>query len=348
MGSLGYVAEVTRRSTTLCEVLAGTEVASLADILDLVDLAAGRCAYRYVGQAVVTASIQDMIMLHGFRKGSLVRVRANVLATGDASILLQIQVHVDNVNTRAYTLCATCNATFVAVDPRTGRPANVVKPLEAESEEATSFIEEGKNKKRELQRTRNSFLEFEKCQDSSELCHLATKPAKGHREVLHIHDATITVHKQYLPRHKNFSGMVFGGDLLETMERVASYCARRVIRGKGEVRCIAIKYFTFKQPIAPMNLWMLTARACLIVGSVIIVEVSATIDKNHDGTTIVPANDGLFAILCTQDADGTLPAEIDVELDASNASLECLRARAKAKLWSESESFDSSVLNIAE
>eukprot|EP00171_Calliarthron_tuberculosum_P010307 IDg10307t1 len=78
-------------ATTLCEILGGDGFAPLSEVLELMDLAAGRTAYRHVGDQVVTASFEELSVCGPVPCGALVRVSARVIATGRSSVLLRVE-----------------------------------------------------------------------------------------------------------------------------------------------------------------------------------------------------------------------------------------------------------------
>lgn len=326
-------------STTLCEILNGTGTAPLSEVLDLLDLAAGRTAFRHVGGMTVTVSFEDLKLESRIPRGAMVRASARVIAVGKSSVLLRVFAEVEDLTTRKFRWCVSAYATFVALakTPEMRSQLHVPALADCDAEEAAR----GSKEKKRLSATRAAMshiggLDAGSLKVDLSNCGLASG------ETVRASEAEVAFQKQYLPRHKNFSGMVFGGDLLETMERVATYCGRRFVRGAGTVHCVGIKYFNFIQPIEPMNLWCLRGRVAAVMGSVVYVEVSAAIDKEHNGIDLVPSNEGLFALQLTDD-DGK-PVECKVSLGLDGADVDAMRAHRKAVLWIEHERMDGEVL----
>ncbi len=321
-------------ATTLDEILSGDGVASLVDVLDLMDLACGRTAYRHSGKVVVTASFEQLRLLAPIPRGAHVRVSSRIVATGRTSLLLRVQAEAEDISTLKYTPIVEAYSTFVCVAKDGNSEVPILDPVD----------ESGTTMKARLSSTRKHFARIEKL--ASPLPAIRGDLVGDSKDVLPAASGVLVVSKQYLPRHQNFAGAVFGGDLLETTTRVASYAAARLSRGLcTSPQCIALKYFSFVKPMMPLNLWRITARVAAIRGAVIYVEVRADIDENHDGKVMTRSHDGLFAMLLA-DVSGK-PLNCPVQIDFEDADDHLLRAHLRAALWVDEETLIENVLQLS-
>lgn len=308
-------------TTTLCEIIPGTGIGGVDEILDLLDLACGRTAYRHAEGPVVTASFERLALHASVPRGVLIRVAARIIATGHTSLLLRVEAQAEDIKTRRFYPLASAFSTFVFV-AGAGASANGagVAPLSDGSEDDLKV-------KSALAAARRQYRRPPQVAPAPTPAPAKTEAAVA---VLPANELVVTVSKQYLPRHKNFAGMVFGGDLLETTTRVATYAAARVAPS-ATPRCVGIRYFTFAQPISPLDLWHLTSRAVAVKAGVVYVQVRATIDSKHDGKL---SHDALYAVaLCG-------PVNKSLAIDFNGADDETLEAHSRAVLWMEEERID--------
>lgn len=316
--------EASESATTLCEILGGDGFAPLSEVLELMDLAAGRTAHRHVGDQVVTASFEELTVCAPVPCGALVRVSARVVATGRSSVLLRVEAAAERVTERRFVDCVRAYATFVAVGA-----VRHVPPL-------LTTDEAGSNARKRLSAARRAFAAV----SPVPLELRASGPSDGERVL--TGDATLRFQKQYLPRHRNFAGMVFGGDLLATTARLAAYAARRLARDSADARVVAIKYFSFVHPIEPMNLWRLVARIAAVDSAHVFVEVSASISCAANGATVVHSHDALYAVLLVDPAGA--PVACPATIDFSDADEDERRAHHRALHWIDEGSLDPNVL----
>lgn len=276
---------ITASSTTLCEILPGAGTAPLSQVLDLLDLAAGRTAFRHVGRPTATASFERVRLASRIPRGALVRASARVIAVGNSSVLLRVQAEAEDVSTRTFRVCVTAYATFVALGEREegegGRRGRARVPAIAGvgAEEA----EGGARVKERLARARAQVARITRAEAGELVIDRACCGPPDATEKLAARSAEVAFHKQYLPRHENFGGVVFGGDLFETMERVATYCGRRFARGRGRAQCVGVRFFNFVRPVEAMGLLCVRGRVGAVWGSVVYVEVRGEVDEGGEG-----------------------------------------------------------------
>lgn len=98
----------------------------------------------------------------------------------------------------------------------------------------------------------------------------------------------------FLPRHLNFAGVVFGGDVLARLERSAVSCAARVL-GRGCVT-LGLRCVTFIDVVKRLTVVQVTARVVACSTRFACVVVRADLDKRHDGSILTASHCGVFYI----------------------------------------------------
>lgn len=113
-----------------------------------------------------------------------------------------------------------------------------------------------------------------------------TVPASGTR---------IRIRKQFLPRNLNFRGVVFGGDILSSLDRVAVSCATRLLNTACVTR--RVRCLSFWKPIEPRIALQIDATAVATGPSVVCVFVQTLVDHRHDGVDMIPSHAGVFLVV---------------------------------------------------
>jgi len=141
---------------------------------------------------------------------------------------------------------------------------------------------------------------------------------------IEIAETALQVRKQFLPRHKNFSGFVFGGDILTALENVASSCAARLSNGWAQFRTVAIRSLSFLAPVPPTKLLQISAKVIATSEHFACVIVRGHIDEAHDGSNMVLSHQGIFLLMAIGEDDEThTKIEVGIEkvFDESNSHL---------------------------
>lgn len=123
----------------------------------------------------------------------------------------------------------------------------------------------------------------------------------------------ITIRKQYLPRHRNFTGVIFGGDVLETLEKSALACVHRM-QGGGDFRTIGMRGVSFLKPVDVRVAVEVQATIVSCTEHVVTVMVNSFLDEEHDGSRMVPSHRGVFHIARVVDNDDASLGKIVVGL----------------------------------
>lgn len=185
----------------------------LASIYELLDLACGRCAHGYIGGSCVTVSLDHGEVLAPLCRGDFLRVSARVVAVGSSSLTLRVGAEKERAPVAgggrpAFLRCFEAQMTFVAIDEK-GRPAKgLLSGLQVDGEggevgREQEEVRQGKKEVRERVKRaeRQNFGFLEKATDDFE---------EIRESRMSIDDSRVEFRKQYLPRHENFGGIVFG------------------------------------------------------------------------------------------------------------------------------------------
>lgn len=167
---------------------------------------------------VVTVSVDFGEVLLPIRRGEFVQADAHVVAVGSSSITVQVATKKEVLSPDTFPRfvpCFTAQLTFVAINKVTGRPyKNVPRLQDADPARASDLrrlaakVQEGKAATRE---TVSLLAKI----DSDPLDALpinaeTSESASLRTSRMSIDDSCVELRKQYLPRHENFGGSVFG------------------------------------------------------------------------------------------------------------------------------------------
>ncbi len=84
-------------------------------IMAWIDLCAAVCAQRHSGRLCVTAFVDDLLFKRPVRVGQVVLLRAQVTATFNTSMEIEVAVHGENTFTGERWPTVECLVTFVAI-----------------------------------------------------------------------------------------------------------------------------------------------------------------------------------------------------------------------------------------
>lgn len=111
-------------------------------LLHLIDMAAAVAAIRHAGRPCVTASFDSVDFLTPVHVGEACILKAKVTWVGRTSLEVAVDAYAENLLTGQRRHTTTAFTTFVAIDPGTGRPAQV-PPLAPETDEERHSFEAG-------------------------------------------------------------------------------------------------------------------------------------------------------------------------------------------------------------
>lgn len=103
-------------------------------VLHHIDMAAAIAAIRHAGNPCVTASFDSVDFLSPIRVGEACLLSARVTWVGRTSLEVHVDVYAENLITGEHRHTTSAYTTFVALDPTSGRPAQVA-PLLLETDQ---------------------------------------------------------------------------------------------------------------------------------------------------------------------------------------------------------------------
>lgn len=162
----------------------------------------------------MTVSVDFGTVQRPMRHGELVQAGATIAAVGSSSITVRVQVRKEVLGDGApqFVDCFFAQLTFVAINKATHRPYKNVPQLKREDgADVAKIAAEVESVKAAIRET-NTLLQHTDAEpvdalpteaDSEEIAALRAS-------LLSIDDSRVELRKQYLPRHENFGGSVFG------------------------------------------------------------------------------------------------------------------------------------------
>lgn len=314
---------------------AGQRVSS-GMILDLIDLLAGRVAATHAGGPVVTLSFDRLDLSSPVAEGDLLRVEAQVLRVGHSSIEVQVICLRHDVYQQEFIPSHSVIVTMVAVDKK-GRPNRDIPGLSYENTEEELRIKARMEERAVLNKQWQSIaasiyakeeLAVEEIEDPLN--------RQGKTSFVAMADTLVTTRHQFLPRHANFSATnVFGGDILASMTKVATYCARSFTRNRNVI-VLSMSKVLFKKPVRISDLVEMRAKIVYVRTYTVCVQVTVLLHA-FMGDKPVLSHTGLFAVLNFDESN--LRRRVLTGLELESASLEERKAYALAKashdFWSK-------------
>jgi len=305
---------------------------STSALLDMMDLLAGRIAFRFAECPCTTVSIDRVDLIVPIVHLDLVRVEGKVVTVGSSSITIRVQAMRHDMHTRRFKDAAVSYITYVAIDPGTLRPNKNIPSLEIDSEEEKQLQDDAMQRKAMTAEWRRKQKELEEG-PSLKASDLFTDGSNGEkREHMAIAETEVVVRKQMLPRHNNHLNIIFGGDMLRWMLGVATFTAKR-FSGNRNMIVVSMNRIDFKQSIKPEHVVEMHARVVNVRRFVLEVEIEACVDKSFEGQGVLPSHAGYFIILSLDELG--FRREIVVGLKLSDDDQDGLRRYAKAKFRRE-------------
>lgn len=265
---------------------------------------------------------------------------ARVVCVGSSSITVEIETEKEilagglaSKGRPCFENCFAAQLTFVAIDSNKKRPyKNVPKLVDPGNPQVASHAAEVLAEKTAVRAIDAAVAKVDAESDESVLRAMSLdvdEYGSTRLSRVNIDNTLVELRKQYLPRHENFGGIVFGGDLLMLLERAALYCGRRFC-GNDNISCVRMHSIHFRLPIEPTFLLVTRARVVHIGKYVMDVEVVVSIDRTHEGLGMQVSHTGYFSVVSRDKAGVALPVAVGLDIAAS--SVDGLRAYNKARL----------------
>ncbi|MBI1798502.1 MAG: acyl-CoA thioesterase [Candidatus Eisenbacteria bacterium] len=121
-------------------------------VMHWIDLAAAVVANRHSRSPVVTAAIDDMSFLAPIAVGQLALIHARITLVGKSSMEIRVDVESENLLSGERRHTSTAYVTFVALDPKTGRPVVVPGLILETQEERAEHARAGERRRLRLER----------------------------------------------------------------------------------------------------------------------------------------------------------------------------------------------------
>jgi acyl-CoA hydrolase len=304
------------------ESLQGTRMQAGA-ILDLMDVVAGRTAYRHTDGPTVTLSFDRVDLNEPVLHGDLIRLDARLAHVGRSSMMIEIEVFRQDLMTREHLPVQRSYVTMVAID-KNRRPDRNIPALALETaEERTVHERAARNKDLTAQWQR---MQEETAGKTFRLGDVQEPINAEKREFLTPAETVVTVRRVFLPRNTNVLGTIFGGDILLWMDRAATYCARRFARNRNMVT-LAMNRIVFEQPIFTSDLVEMTAQVVYVRRYTVEVDIDVWLHR-HDGSHI-RSHSGYFTVLNYDEVGQKRPIVTGLKL--SDADPDGLRRFQQAK-----------------
>lgn len=115
-------------------------------VMHLMDMAGAIAAHRHSRSAVVTAAMDQLEFLHPIKIGDLIISHAQVTATFNTSMEVEVKVYSENVLTGIRRPTSAAFITFVALD-RNSVPTRV-PPLNPETDEENEKMQQAHERRR--------------------------------------------------------------------------------------------------------------------------------------------------------------------------------------------------------
>jgi acyl-CoA hydrolase len=298
-------------------------------ILDLMDVVAGRAAAHHAGTHVVTLSFDRVDLVHPIIHGDLVRLDSYVADVGRSSIMVGVEVTRQDPFTRDFVPIQRSYVTMVAIDENR-RPNRDIPALALEGEEERRLNADALAH-RELTREWVAMQERTRQRGPLRVEEVEEPLNREKREYLTPAETVVRVQRQFMPRHLNVLGTIFGGDILLWMDRVATYAARLFTRSRHTVT-LSMNRLLFKQPIFATDLVEMTARVVYVRHYTLEVQIEVTLRRGEER---IPSHSGYFTVLNYDESGFKRPVVTGLRLSADDPEslLRYQLARERHAFW---------------
>lgn len=142
---------------------------------------------------------------------------------------------------------------------------------------------------------------------------------------------TVRLRQQFLPRNLNYAGIVFGGDILKTLERAATTAAGRLFGPDARPYTQYVRQLVFIRPVLSKQLMDVRATVVATWSSCACVMVRANVEDPFSNT-VLPCHSGVFFVTAdrnsdSNDGDSDRNVRVHVEYPLSEIGNSVKRAR---------------------
>ncbi|DBA00823.1 TPA: hypothetical protein N0F65_004728 [Lagenidium giganteum] len=309
------------------EALRGQYIGS-GPILKKIDVLAADVGYLIARKAVVTVAFDTFKLLRPVFHGDFIRLEGRALSVSKSSIAIQVSVYRYDMGKREFQLTHNAIVTFVAVDKQFRPSGGLPELYDPDRPEACANLRELAARRRELgQRWRLAQDEIDKHSWITHDMIPATQPSDGGvRKKVNIADTVIETRNSFFLKHANLHRNVFGGVLLDWMDRAALHCARNFTKNMHMVT-IGMNRVHFRLPIHLDNIVSIRARVCRV--RTYTLEVEIAVYRVQQLTSQQLSHTGYFDVL-NMEADKKSKRVIPFDVTADEADQDGMKALLRA------------------
>ncbi|GLE04177.1 hypothetical protein PINS_up013088 [Pythium insidiosum] len=317
-------------------------------ILKLIDQLAAEVCWYVAKQNVVTVAFDTFRMLRPVFHGDFVRLEGRALSVSTSSIAAQVSVYRQELVTGRFELTHNAVATFVVVDAN-GRPLKGLPMLfDPQRPQECERLRELAVQRKELSARWRASQEEVASMDRVTRDMIPSDPEAsddGDSSVplVNIQDTIVETRHPFLVKHANLHRNVFGGVLLDWMDRAALYCARRFTQNQFMVT-IAMNRVHFKLPIRLSDVISIRARVCRVKKYSLEVEIAVYRLHKHKEQL---SHAGYFEVLNLEQLDAPpRRKEIRLRVTADEDDQESMKALLRAHRRQLFEREDAELMNM--
>eukprot|EP00759_Apiculatamorpha_spiralis_P041362 PhF_6_TR40017/c0_g1_i1/m.59387 len=305
IGNIANGVKSTPSLTKICTVVGDLSMKHnrmpYGEILSLADVAACRSSMQHLGKtlgrlgegghqnSVATVAVDAVSFRAPLYHGDYVVLESSVVHVGNSSVAVRIQSYRDFAEgTRQHVSTSVFH--MVSIDPKL-RPVKNVPGLELHSEEELRWSESVVARKQWITALNRDISEasLQKHNANSTGSTAPSSPS----QIIPISATEVVLDRIFFPAHVNFNNTVFGGEIMNWMEKCALLCGRRFTQS-DDVHTMAMHNLTFVQPIQTTDWVKARARVIFTRSTTFEVEVDVVIDHG-DGRESV-ANTAWFLL----------------------------------------------------
>lgn len=278
--------------------LYGTPMAP-GEILDIVDILAGRIAFRHSNSNIATVAF-DRVDFHGpIYHQDLIQAKGHILSVGRSSMVIKIAVYRFDIQSRTFEMVQSSWVTMVAILKQGVPNKNIPQLIYTEQE--VKFEKEAEERK-------NLTAQWLKDQTSNLnsvliASQIQTDHNKSKKDFLSIPETELIIRHAFMPRDLNMNSTVFGGAVLLLMHRVAIQCSRAFTKNPNMVT-LTMNRISFKKPIFPRDFVEMISRVVYVNDTFLEVEIEVSVTR-FDTQESFMSHNGYFSI-SSRDKNGAL------------------------------------------
>ncbi|KAF0700370.1 Aste57867_9075 [Aphanomyces stellatus] len=261
-------------------------------ILERMDMIGAAIACKATQGGCATVSFDQVESHFPVYHGDLFQLEGQVLNINNTSTSIQISGYRIDMITGSTTHTHDAILTFVAIDkdgrPRAGLPKLVSS---ADPDFVPNMYEHGVSSGHVVPRAQKAVQRKElaarwrKIQEEVDaieyirLDMLEENPiTKTRTSFVPVRDTLVQVQNLFLPKHLNMNNTIFGGEILQWMDKVALFCGRKFTKNV-HMATISMNRIVFKLPITTSDVVSMKARVVMVRRLTLEVEVEVFVER---------------------------------------------------------------------